>query len=101
MGNSEQMSKVKDIATHKASVWTYISGALITALYSGYQTVGAPITDKLLIEVNLIKAEQEKYIKLSEEIILNQRIDLGLRFPESLIDSMKKEIVFEMFFDNR
>jgi len=93
--------KIIDVAKHKRSIRTYIVTGIITAFYGGYQKVGVPITDKLLIEINLMQAERKENRKLSEEIILNQRIDLGLRFPKSLIDSMKKEVVFEMFFENR
>ena len=95
------MSKVKEIATHKASIWSYISVLAGVVGYGGVQTVGVPTFDKISIKMNDIEHRQDSSILLQKEYITLLKTDLYLRYPRSLLDSIKKEVILEEFWRAR
>ncbi len=93
--------KLINAATHKISIWGYVATALSLLGYGGVQKIGIPASDKLAIEVNHIQEKQDEYIKRTEDVILILKVDMRLRFPEYMIDSMTKQVAFEMFWEKR
>ncbi|MCH7928859.1 MAG: hypothetical protein IID03_12905 [Candidatus Dadabacteria bacterium] len=68
MGN-----KVKDLATHKYSIRSYITMGTMLLGYGGYQKVGAPKFEALIDHVIEVKNHQILYIEGVNDIKKNQK----------------------------
>ena len=90
--------KAIEIANHRHA-WKGYVGIAVTSLATYF---GAPViqdkADSMAIAVDGIEVRQEKYISQNKKIILNQEIDLALKYPKAKLDSVKKEILFEKFW---
>ena len=99
--------QLKEIATHKASVWGGIATMATTALIGVYQTQVAPMKDKLSDKVVEVQNLQRAYLEMSEfisdqqeEIIINQHIFLMLRYGSVRVDSIRKELTKTRFWEH-
>ncbi len=71
-----------------------ITSIVLSIVAGGGFKIGLPIKDKLIEKLNKIEARQEQYI-------LNQRADMLLRFPRSMVDSVITELKMELYLHDK
>lgn len=95
------MKRAAEIATHKASIASYVTIAAGLLGYGGVSQIGIPTFDAIAIKMNEIENKQESSILLMKDEILWLKTDLHLRYPKRLLDSVRKEIILQEFWENQ
>lgn len=86
------IQKTVGIVTHKGTLWGGGIVSTILALYTGYQQVGVPAMDRVLIELNGMEDNQEINNKLLQEKITWMKVQLKADHPDLDVDSLFEEI---------
>jgi len=88
---NNKVQKTLDVASHKYSIRSYIGLAVSLLGYVGYDQVGAPAMDKVLIELNDMEDNQEINNHVAKEHTKWIIANILVNNPKVNLDSIYKE----------